>query len=855
MPKKSVLIIDDRESYREELSDLLRDAGYDVIGAPSVDDAIRLLNSGGRPAFILADRQLEDGTAIETVQLERLREAAGDPAAGGSLIVVFTTIDDLTPEQILEIHHRGALRILDKTTMETMVKDIAVLTQQLDMLTNLLGNLRVLFQGRDEIVTALVGTGVGLAIVDNEYHCWFANREYEALVEGKAVGGPCWSAFYDHPVGAGVCWGCSLPRLGEGAPLVESLLLARMRCGDVKWTSVRATPIKDDHSKVIAMREGDIVADGSLVNSLPYEERLLRIAQGLIHAGFGRARIYRLDEQENGRLVAAAARSDDPGKPESEYMQSLGKAPLPLSEDPYYREIKETGKGVLVETWRRGVSIFAKTLKLELPYLGVPVFGEDTGPLGFFVVDFVGCEFEPGKKPAKRSKENFARRKILEKHYATRDMLASLQQHYAPEIRNAFVAGDGDEQERTRRQILQEARLGVGAATTVADAMRALTRAYRELLPGCRIRVRRQKGETLEEVPELCVEESREAGPSGGRGTGDAHPRIDIADPVSLAAHVFRTKLGEFWIPDLDTHREEADARAMPRGYCAEGTQSMAQVLVQWERKPYGVLSIDSRKPIDWDTAKYHGPLQELAETTALVLRDIVNGERSERLAKVSEDFAAMTAFAMTASSDVIWRHWMLGQLAIITGCVANGLSQCELRLSDPETRDIFDELLRQIDNVVNLIRQGKPDDVQRVPTCDAAAFFKKNRDAYARKGIRVESALSSFQITVPEYYLRNLLAILTDNALAAVKYEADPLVTVRALDRGGYVRIEVEDNGSGIPPDKAANLMKKPVPSKQGSGLGLLIARGTALQYGGDLFVDSRGNPTKVVLQIPKQT
>jgi signal transduction histidine kinase len=91
---------------------------------------------------------------------------------------------------------------------------------------------------------------------------------------------------------------------------------------------------------------------------------------------------------------------------------------------------------------------------------------------------------------------------------------------------------------------------------------------------------------------------------------------------------------------------------------------------------------------------------------------------------------------------------------------------------------------------------------------------------------------------------LRQVLQNLIDNA---VKYSpAGVEVTVRAEPVNGWVRVEVGDNGPGIPVEDQQLIFEKFGRStmsggtKPGTGLGLFIARSIAEAHGGSLEVDS---------------
>jgi signal transduction histidine kinase/pSer/pThr/pTyr-binding forkhead associated (FHA) protein len=108
-----------------------------------------------------------------------------------------------------------------------------------------------------------------------------------------------------------------------------------------------------------------------------------------------------------------------------------------------------------------------------------------------------------------------------------------------------------------------------------------------------------------------------------------------------------------------------------------------------------------------------------------------------------------------------------------------------------------------------------------------------------------------------PEGIHRALLNILS-NALDAVE-ERSPhgqvIVSTAVEPDGGWVRIGVLDNGSGIPPGKLTEIFKPFVSTKgaKGTGLGLAVSRKIMREHGGDIQVQSTpGKGTRMILRLP---
>jgi two-component system phosphate regulon sensor histidine kinase PhoR len=130
-----------------------------------------------------------------------------------------------------------------------------------------------------------------------------------------------------------------------------------------------------------------------------------------------------------------------------------------------------------------------------------------------------------------------------------------------------------------------------------------------------------------------------------------------------------------------------------------------------------------------------------------------------------------------------------------------------------------------------------------------------------------VEGISVSFQtpttvapLNCDESLLRQVLVNLVENAL---KYSVDGgQVDVRLYDEPGRVRIEVSDQGLGIPPVEQERIFEKfyrldAAMSRGvgGSGLGLFISREIVTQMGGSLSVDSaEGVGSTFTVSLPRE-
>ena len=87
MDTKKILIIDDEQGVREELSELLKEGGYDVQGVGSVKEA-KLTLGVLKPNLVLLDLNLPDGDGLDLVP--EIRQVSEDTA-----IIVITGFGSL----------------------------------------------------------------------------------------------------------------------------------------------------------------------------------------------------------------------------------------------------------------------------------------------------------------------------------------------------------------------------------------------------------------------------------------------------------------------------------------------------------------------------------------------------------------------------------------------------------------------------------------------------------------------------------------------------------------------------------------------------------------------------------------
>lgn len=124
-----------------------------------------------------------------------------------------------------------------------------------------------------------------------------------------------------------------------------------------------------------------------------------------------------------------------------------------------------------------------------------------------------------------------------------------------------------------------------------------------------------------------------------------------------------------------------------------------------------------------------------------------------------------------------------------------------------------------------------------------------------ARVGLRVETAESVPPLSVDPEQIKQVLLNLVINAIQAMSNGGQ--ITLRAHADGDSVRIEVEDEGTGIPPEDLERVFDPFFTTRSnGTGLGLSIAYQIVSRHGGHIGArrnSQRGMTFSVTLPVDK--
>ncbi|MBM3532571.1 MAG: PAS domain-containing sensor histidine kinase [Alphaproteobacteria bacterium] len=189
---------------------------------------------------------------------------------------------------------------------------------------------------------------------------------------------------------------------------------------------------------------------------------------------------------------------------------------------------------------------------------------------------------------------------------------------------------------------------------------------------------------------------------------------------------------------------------------------------------------------------------------------------------------------------------------------------------SDPDTfRACTDTIVRQVGDIGRMVDEFssfarmpratiKPEAIQSI--CDEAVFLQRqNRSSTA---VELDMPESPLILPCDARQLRQAVTNLLKNAGDAIDGRPTPISgalppgrikLTLALD-SGETRIEVTDNGKGLPVDGRDRLTEPYVTTRtKGTGLGLAIVKKIAEDHGGRLVLgDNEGGGAKVALILP---
>ena len=242
---------------------------------------------------------------------------------------------------------------------------------------------------------------------------------------------------------------------------------------------------------------------------------------------------------------------------------------------------------------------------------------------------------------------------------------------------------------------------------------------------------------------------------------------------------------------------------------------------------------------------------------------------QNERLAALGQVSAGIAHELMNPVSYMSQNVQLLrGELDVLSAFARARLPQDP----DEEVARVIDELpqiLSDIESGAAHIRQvaigirnqarGEGNEEPRSDVAEVAAFAVKLSRAEVRQRAKIVTEGEPVEVRIGPVALCQVLLNLIVNASHAMAGRERPgLIEVRWQSEGKRVRIDVADNGSGIPSElqeKVFEPLFTTKPPGQGTGLGLAICRDLVRRAGGELKLSSKvgeGTTLQITLPVP---
>ncbi|MHB8602622.1 MAG: sensor histidine kinase [Nitrosotalea sp.] len=185
---------------------------------------------------------------------------------------------------------------------------------------------------------------------------------------------------------------------------------------------------------------------------------------------------------------------------------------------------------------------------------------------------------------------------------------------------------------------------------------------------------------------------------------------------------------------------------------------------------------------------------------------------------------------------------------------IKNDIALLKYKILDKKSQERFEmidkvisAIIHQIDNVMDFVRSKPLVISDNVIT---SIINKSIKSFVILDGITINIEPSDIKAKCDSKQLEIVFNNLITNAMDAMNHQGT--ITIRVREVQGFVHIDVQDLGPGVPPDIMDKIFDPLFTTKQtGTGLGLVSCKSIIEQHGGKITVSN--NPTTFTIILPK--
>jgi signal transduction histidine kinase len=145
--------------------------------------------------------------------------------------------------------------------------------------------------------------------------------------------------------------------------------------------------------------------------------------------------------------------------------------------------------------------------------------------------------------------------------------------------------------------------------------------------------------------------------------------------------------------------------------------------------------------------------------------------------------------------------------------------------------------------NLILFNKTGEVANTSNLALTDVVAEVMEDMGEELTTAIRSLSAQGLPMVYADREFTKQIFRNLLGNAVKFRRPNTELEIVISSIEQGGFVEIQVRDNGIGIAPDKLSNVFDeftKLNKSAEGSGLGLFICQQIVEVMGGKIWAES---------------